>query len=110
MRPHRGSPHKDAASPPGQASGVDSAGAGAPRIRVLLRDGCHLCEQALEQLAPLAAEHGAQIEQVDIEADARLHASYLERIPVIELDGEELYSFFVDVDDLRARLARRAGR
>ena len=89
-----------------------SAGSGAvpPLIRVLLRDGCHLCEQALAQIAPLAAAHGARVEQVDIEADPRLHARYLERIPVIELDGEELYDFFVDTADLRARLTRREGR
>ena len=51
------------------------------------------------------------VEPVDIEADPALHAPYLERIPVIELDGEELSDFFVDPADLQARLAgRRAGR
>ena len=47
---------------------------------------------------------------IDIEADERLHARYLERIPVIALDGEELYDFFVDLDDLKARLAAQPGR
>ena len=39
--------------------------------------------------------------EVDIEADDALLARYLERIPVIALDGEELYDFFVDEADLR---------
>jgi hypothetical protein len=84
----------------------------APRheIRIYLRAGCHLCEQALTLIAPLAAAYGAGVEQVDIEADDRLLTRYLERIPVIELDGAELYDFFVDADDLRARLAQPAGR
>ena len=36
--------------------------------------------------------------------DDELHRRYLERIPVIALDGAELYDFFVDERDLRARL------
>jgi hypothetical protein len=45
-----------------------------------------------------------RIERVDIEADERLLRAYLERIPVIALDGVELYDFAVDEADLRARL------
>ncbi len=41
---------------------------------------------------------------IDIESDDALHARYLERIPVIVLDGEELYDFVVDAADLSRRL------
>jgi hypothetical protein len=76
-------------------------------ITVYSREGCHLCQRALFELAPLAAAPGVRLEIVDIEADPRLHAAYLERIPVIALDGEELYDFFVDLGDLNTRLAAR---
>ena len=79
-------------------------------VTVYSRDGCHLCDQALGELRPLVSRAGARLEVIDIEADERLHARYLERIPVIALDGEELYDFFVDLDDLEARLAAQAGR
>ncbi len=46
---------------------------------------------------------------MDIEADDALLRAYLERIPVISLDGRELYDFAVDEGDLRLRLAD-AGR
>lgn len=69
------------------------------------RPGCHLCDDARTQLAGLAAELGFSIEEIDIEADDDLHARYLERIPVIALDGEELFDFFVDESALRAALA-----
>lgn len=69
------------------------------------RDGCHLCDDARTQLTGLAAELGFSIEEVDIETDDDLHARYLERIPVIALDGEELFDFFVDESALRAALA-----
>ncbi len=62
------------------------------------------------RLSALATERGAEIELVDIESDDALHARYLERIPVIALDGEELYDHFVDLDDLRSRLVSQPGR
>lgn len=80
-----------------------------PVLTVHVRDGCHLCEEALAVLRPLAHDHGADLVVVDIEADDDLHRRYLERIPVIALDGEELYDFFVDEQDLRARLHHRLG-
>jgi len=42
--------------------------------------------------------------EIDIESDDALHRAYLERIPVIELDGEHLFDFFVDEAALTARL------
>ena len=72
------------------------------------RDGCHLCDEALEVVRPLASAGGARLEVIDLESDEELHRRYLERIPVICLDGEELYDFFVDERDLRARLGQAA--
>jgi glutaredoxin len=67
------------------------------------RPGCHLCDDARAALERV----GHPFEEVDIEADDALLARYLERIPVIALDGAELYDFFVDEADLRTRLAAR---
>ncbi|MCW2989805.1 MAG: glutaredoxin 2 [Solirubrobacterales bacterium] len=64
------------------------------------RDGCHLCDDARAVLERV----GHPFEEVDIESDDALLRRYLERIPVVALDGEELYDFFVDEDDLRARV------
>ena len=74
-------------------------------VTVYLRPGCHLCEQALAELAPVLADFGAGLRTVDIETDEDLHRRYLERIPVIALDGAELYDFHLDAGDLRRRLA-----
>jgi glutaredoxin len=64
------------------------------------RPGCHLCDQARGVLERV----GHPFEEVDIERDDVLLRRYLERIPVVALDGEELYDFFVDEEDLRARV------
>ena len=68
------------------------------------RSGCHLCDDARAALRRMREEHEFAIEEVDIESDDRLLARYLERIPVIALDGEELFDFFVDEAELAARL------
>ena len=68
------------------------------------RDGCHLCDDARAVLERIRAEEPFALELIDIEADPILHARYLERIPVIALDGDELFDFFVDERALLARL------
>ena len=77
-------------------------------MRLLLygRPGCHLCDEARVVLERI----GHPFEEVDIEADDALLARYLERIPVIALDGAELYDFFVNEVELRARLDARVRR
>lgn len=68
------------------------------------RPGCHLCDEARAVLQRLRARFGFALEEVDITTDDALHRRYLERIPVIALDGEELFDFFVDEAVLADRL------
>jgi len=70
------------------------------------RPGCHLCDDARAALQRI----GHPFEEVDIESDDELLRRYLERIPVVVLDGEELSVYFVDEGDLRTRLAARVHR
>jgi glutaredoxin len=67
--------------------------------------GCHLCEQARSVLLRVREDHAFELLERDITCDEDLHRAYLERIPVIALDGQELFDFFVDEGALRARLA-----
>jgi glutaredoxin len=69
------------------------------------RPGCHLCGDARVILERIRAELPFALDERDIEQDEALHRAYLERIPVIALDGEELFEFFVDEDELRRRLS-----
>jgi hypothetical protein len=48
-------------------------------------------------------------EEVDIEADDALLRRYLERIPVVAIDGEERFEYFVDETTLEAKLYRCPG-
>lgn len=53
-----------------------------------VREGCHLCEQFLLELAldGLGPESGLQV--LDVDADAELAVRYGLRVPVLELDGQ----------------------
>jgi glutaredoxin len=77
-----------------------------PQVLLYGRDGCHLCQEALEDLLSLRAE-GIPFEliEIDIESDESLHRKLLELIPVIEIDGERVSELVPDVDALRTRLA-----
>ena len=70
------------------------------------RPGCHLCDVAREALERVRADAPFELREIDIEGDDELFKRYLERIPVVCLDGEELFEFFVQEASLRERLDR----
>ncbi len=76
-----------------------------PEVVLYGRPGCHLCDDARGVLERLRSELPFTLVERDIEQDDVLLRAYLERIPVIALDGEELFDFFVDEAELRRRLA-----
>ena len=72
------------------------------RLTLYGRPGCHLCDDARLVLERI----GEPFDEIDIESDDDLLRRYLERIPVVALDGVELYDFIIDEQDLRSRLGR----
>ena len=75
-----------------------------PRLQLLTRASCHLCDVAAETLERVAAEAGVVPESVDVDADPELQAEYGDRVPVVLLDGREHSYFTVDVPRLRRDL------
>ena len=76
-----------------------------PRVTVYGRVGCHLCDEAREAILALrAAGVSLELREVDIEADERLHAELMERIPVVEVEGSIVSELVLDVQALRSRL------
>ena len=68
---------------------------------------CHLCAEAIAALRRLQPELGFTLQERDITTDDVLHRIYLERVPVVALDGEELFDYFLDETVLRERLESR---
>lgn len=78
-----------------------------PRLQLLTRAACHLCEVAAETLDRIAGEAGLDVAVADVDADPELQAEYGDRVPVVLLDGREHSYFSVDVDRLRRDLGLR---
>ena len=75
-------------------------------VTLFTRPGCHLCDDARAAIERVRATTAFSLVEIDIESDDALHSAYLERIPVVELNGEELFEHFVDEATLAARVRR----
>ncbi len=75
------------------------------RLTLLSRAGCHLCEDARAVVARVAADTGAEWEELDVDADPRLVDEYGDRVPVLLLDAKEHAYWRVDEARLRAALS-----
>ena len=68
------------------------------------RPGCHLCDDARAVIEAARAEVAFVFEEVDIESDDALVRDYGLRIPVVTVDGDELFEISVDETTLLAAL------
>jgi glutaredoxin len=67
---------------------------------------CNLCAAARRVLESVRAEQPFELEEVDIAGDPELEAGYREWLPVVEIDGERAFTYFVEPDALRRKLAQ----
>ena len=77
-----------------------------PTVTLYGKPGCHLCDEARAVVLELRSKRRFDLEEVDVSVDPGLHRLYGERIPVLALDGEELFEYFVDAGVLDVRLGR----
>jgi glutaredoxin len=77
------------------------------RVVVYTATGCDLCERAIEVVKDAQTELGFELELVDIAGDPGLEVRYREHLPVVEIDGERAFTYFVEPESLRMRLAAR---
>ena len=70
------------------------------------RPGCCLCDDARELLLRVRDRRPFTLVELDIEQDPELHRRYLERIPVVDVDGVPEFEFFVDEARLEAMLSK----
>jgi glutaredoxin len=74
-------------------------------LTIYSRPGCHLCEEAVGAILALRAEgYRFELREVDIDSDEGLLKRYLERIPVVLLDGEVVSELVLDPAALRSTL------
>ncbi len=75
-------------------------------ITLYTRAGCHLCDEAKAVLAPLLAECGAKLTEIDIDRDPVLRDRYTNDVPVIFVGPVFFAKHRVDPSRLRSALER----
>jgi glutaredoxin len=74
-------------------------------VTLYTRPGCHLCDEAREAILGLrGVAPPFELDEVNIDEDDGLLARYLERIPVVLVDGEVVCELELELDSLRAVL------
>jgi glutaredoxin len=82
--------------------------AGAAKVVLYHAEGCHLCERAREIVAQVRQEVAFELREVAIDGDPELEARYREWLPVIEIDGERAFVYYVDRDAFRRKVAAQS--
>lgn len=75
----------------------------APRVILIGRPECHLCDEARLVIERVTADLGVGWEERSIDDDPRLRERYAEQIPVTVVDGRQ--HDFWRVDETRLRRA-----
>ena len=76
------------------------------KVALYTAEGCHLCAAARRTIDGLRAEVEFELEEIDIGGDPDLESRYREWLPVVEIDGERAFTYFVQPDALRRKLAQ----
>ncbi|MDX6402009.1 MAG: hypothetical protein QOF27_2615 [Gaiellaceae bacterium] len=82
-----------------------TSAAGEAKVVLYHATGCHLCERARKVVAQVREEIPFQLQEVEIDGDPELESRYREWLPVVEIDGEPAFVYYVDPDALRRKVA-----
>ncbi len=66
-----------------------------PSVQIYSRPGCHLCEELIEEIAPLLRGR-ARLEILNIDSRADWQEEYGTRVPVVEIDGRFICEYRLD--------------
>jgi glutaredoxin len=75
-----------------------------PRVIVYHAEGCHLCERALAQVRAFRDQLEFELEEIAIDGDEDLEARYRELIPVVEIEGEQVFTYYVHESAFRRHI------
>ena len=100
----RHNPFHDLTGLPPAISFIHMPDAGQHRMTLYSKPDCHLCDVAKDRIDSIRGRVSFELEIVDISIDAGLTERYGERIPVVILDGEEVFAYRVNPKVLESKL------
>ncbi|MEI8356911.1 MAG: glutaredoxin family protein [Deltaproteobacteria bacterium] len=91
----------------GYRTGVVESNPSGPRVVVLSRADCCLCDEALAAVEEARREVPFLLEVRDVDEDPALARLYGEEVPVVLVDGRKAFKYRVDARRLVRRLRAR---
>ena len=79
------------------------------RVRLYTRAGCHLCDEMKREIQRAGCPELYALDEVNIETDSDLLALYRYEIPVLLINGVEVFRHRLTAADFKARLSGRQG-
>ncbi len=80
-------------------------------LTLITRQGCHLCEEASNDLARVIArftelhpDKEYSVDVVDVDSDPELLSKYSEEVPVLLLNSKQIGFFRIDADRVLKQL------
>jgi glutaredoxin len=77
-----------------------------PHVIIYSRPGCHLCDEAKAAIMSAGCSDSFTVEEINIESDEELLRKYKYDIPVIAINGVEMFIHRVDRDEFKTRIKR----
>ena len=79
------------------------------RVTIYTKPGCHLCDEAKEELRHARCRDAYTLEEINIETDPELFRRYGVEIPVIAIDGHVTFKYRVSAADFERQIKRARG-
>jgi glutaredoxin len=77
-------------------------------VTVYSRNGCHLCESAIEEIKKFSTEFIFQLGEIFIDGNSELEKKYGEEVPVILINGKPHDFFRVDPERFRNAMKKES--
>lgn len=76
------------------------------QIEIYSRPGCHLCDDAKTIVERVRRHYPFRFRVINIETDPALEKAYGEQIPVVFINGNKAFKYFVDERELEEKVKR----
>jgi glutaredoxin len=73
-------------------------------VTLYTRSGCHLCEQAKNEMLAAGCTDHYTLEEIDIDADPSLRARYGFEIPVVTINGVVAFKYCLTAAEFKRQL------
>ena len=75
-----------------------------PEVVLYTRAGCHLCDEAKQQLSELRKHAAFTLREVDIDQDPELRQRYNDEVPVLFIHGRKAFKYRINPRQFLRRL------